>query len=441
MGFLDEALESYTPPAADDLNIVLPARVVREPAVREEIPQPVEAAALDQAIEAGDMIEVDDLGDPGELAQRDAEAQRDEATTQRDQVIVQTAQRERATEREQEKGATDAAVAELDAKQDRFEAEAARAGGPAGPGAHGGSGAANASGSNPEPVPQRDEPDDGEHTDSTEDDVTVRARAAHEATAAQAAQAARSQRDALLAEAQQKAAADADRELNDIVNDANAHDDAATILATATARSAAASLAKPVQGVHETLVGIRGSDPRMYEKTGFSAGGTEMLTVKRFPQVLIDRLRLTLAPVVGGEFAEALSAPALISAFLIAKTGVELDVDANTAVAVDVFRQVDPRLLAVEEKIDEVIIGVAQLANAMNLGLERIGQTGKIVEGVELSQAYLIADRVSGLTTSDVDETNVDVTQKKVLAARHNIRMKTRAQRVIDQQREGRRMA
>jgi hypothetical protein len=156
---------------------------------------------------------------------------------------------------------------------------------------------------------------------------------------------------------------------------------------------------------------------------------------------LVDRLRLSLAPAVGGEFAEALSSTSLITAFLIAKTGVELDVDANTAVAVDVFRQVDPRLLAVEDKLDETMRDVSRLAGAMKLSLKRIAETGDVADVLELAMAYLIADRVAGLTTTDTDETTVDVTQKKVLVARESIRKRARAQRTIERQRDGRRMA
>jgi hypothetical protein len=191
----------------------------------------------------------------------------------------------------------------------------------------------------------------------------------------------------------------------------------------------------------KTLAGIRGSSPREFQKTGFSATGSKTLTVTRFPLDLVNSLRLSVAAIVGGDFAEALSSTSLLTAFMIAKTGVDLDVDVNTAVAVDVFRQVDPRLLAVEDKLDETMANITQLAHAMNMGLERIGETGKIVDVIEFSQAYLIADRVANLTTADTNETNVDVTQKRVLVARENIRKRTKAQRLIEVQREGRRLS
>lgn len=327
MGFLDDEMGKYTPPAAEELEIVLPPRLE---------PKKV----------------VEPAGEPRDLGQHG--------------------------------GAAEGSPAD----------------------AHG-----DAS-SSAEPVPQRDEPDDGEHTDSTEQEVAARAAPTAEEPVEKA-----SEPEEVPAEAE--APVEPDEELDEIPE----------------------PVAKEPLSTKKQLAAIAGSEPRTFQKTGFSSGGVETVLVKRFPQPLVDRLRLSLAPAVGGEFAEALSAPALITAFLMAKTGVELDVDANTAVAVDVFRQVDPRLLAVEDKIDEVMNDVSQLADAMKISLKRIADTGNVVDGMEFSVAYLVADRVAGLTTADTDETNVDVTQKKVLTARENIRKRSKAQRTIEKQRDGRRMA
>lgn len=273
---------------------------------------------------------------------------------------------------------------------------------------------AGSTGATAEPVPQRDDPDDGEHTDSTDEEVAARARAARPEPAEQPAEPEKGSEEAEVAPEPSEESVAAETPETKVEQPAN---------------------------LRQQLAGITASEPRAFQKTGFSAGGVETTVVKRFPVPLVDRLRLTLAPVVGGEFAEALSAPALITAFLVAKTGVELDVDPNTAVAVDIFRQVDPRLLAVEDKIDGMMDDVSRLADAMKLGLQRIGDTGNVVDALEFSTAYLIADRVAGLTTTDTNETNVDVTQKKALTARENIRKRAKAQRTIERQRDGRRMA
>lgn len=275
---------------------------------------------------------------------------------------------------------------------------------------------AGGAGANAEPVPQRDDPDDGEHTDSTDEEVAARARASQPEPADQPDEPEKQSEDGAV----------------EVVSEPEDTQVAAEVPEP-----------EPTQPVNmrQALAGITVNEPRAFQKTGFSSGGVETTVVKRFPVPLVDRLRLSLAPAVGGEFAEALSAPALLTAFLIAKTGVELDVDPNTAVAVEIFRQVDPRLLAVENKIDEVMDDVSRLADAMKLGLQRIGDTGTVVDALEFSTAYLIADRVAGLTTTDTNETNVDVTQKKALTARENIRKRAKAQRTIERQRDGRRMA
>lgn len=299
--------------------------------------------------------------------------------------------------------------------------EAEAAGEPSDLGQHGGAaGAAPASsdgvaGNVSEPELQRDEPDDGEHTDSTEQEVEARAQ--------QAAEQAGETED-------EPDVADTTLELEESVEE--------TVEPEPEPVPVEAEL--PAMSVTQKLAAIEGSAPRMFQKIGFSSGGVETVVIKPFPKPLVDRLRLTLASSVGGEFAEALSSVSLMTAFLMAKTGVELDVDANTAVAVDVFRQVDPRLLSVEDKIDEMRSNVSQLADAMKLSLNRIAETGSVADVLEFAMAYLIADRVAGLTTSDTDETNVDVTQKKVLVARETIRIRSKAHRKIEQQRDGRRL-
>jgi hypothetical protein len=276
-----------------------------------------------------------------------------------------------------------------------------------------------------EPAPQRDDPDDGEHTDSTEQAVEARAAAAAAKAAAQAEDE-DPEPEVLPTEVTVE---------DEVTVEEDEADDVAEIMSQLAAEE------KKTQSVRQVLADIPGSSPRTFQKTGFSSGGVETLSVTRFPQPLVDRLRLALAPAVGGEFAEALSSAALITAFLIAKTGLELDVDANTSVAVDVFRQVDPRLLAIEEKMDETMSDVLKLADAMKLSLKRISDTAKVVDTLDFSMSYLIADRVAGLTTTDTDETNVDVAQKKVLVARERIQKRAKEQRQIERERAGRRLS
>jgi hypothetical protein len=283
-------------------------------------------------------------------------------------------------------------------------------------GQHGGSAdAAAASGGRgdvvaaaPEPTPQRDEPDDGEHTDSTEEQVAARARQVTEDDP------------------------DAQEAPGETVVEPDAAEEPA---------EAPAAFVEDERSVKEVLAGTPGSRPLTFNRASFSFGDdVPSVLLKRFPQPIVDRLRLLIAPSVGGEFAEMISAQALITAFLVASLGVELDLDENTAAAAGVFRTTDARMSGVEDKVEQVLDNVGQLAHAMKVSLSRIADTGNIVDGLEFSMAYLIADRVAKLTETNVNEANVDVTQKKVLVARERIRKSSKEQRTIEKQQDGRRM-
>jgi hypothetical protein len=270
-----------------------------------------------------------------------------------------------------------------------------------------------ATSSTPEPAPQRDEPDDGEHTDSTESQIAARARLV----------------------------ASEDVESPEDVSEAAEEPEQPQPTVELLPEPAPTPRKEPVN-VRAVLASTEGSDPRAFKRLGFSAGeDVETLTVTRFPQPAIDKLRLLLAPSLGGDFAEQISSPALITAFLVATIGVDLELDENTAAAADAFRTSDARISGVEDRLDQVASNVEQLANAMKMSLSRVADTGNLVEGMEFALAYLIADRVAGLSTTDVNETNIDVAQKKVLTARESIRKRAKAQRTIEKQQDGRRMS
>lgn len=281
--------------------------------------------------------------------------------------------------------------------------------------AGGGSSASGATGNGgAEQITQRDEPDDGEHTDSTEEQLAARAEAAAENAAAGG-------------EAEQPVLEPAQEPVAEPESEEEPGPDPSP-----------AKTPAPEKNLREQLAQFSGAQPVEYQKTGFSAGDVETVLVKRFPAPLVDRLRLSLAPSVGGTFAEQLSAPALITAFLIAKTGMELQVDPNTAVAVDVFRQTDPGLLSVERRLDEVLEKLAVESERSAKTLKGVREISDVTDGLENSVAYLVGDRVTRLSTTEVDETNVDVTQKKVLVVRDRIRERTKEQRKREQDREGR---
>ena len=264
-----------------------------------------------------------------------------------------------------------------------------------------------AASSTSEPEPQRDEPDEGEHTDSTEEQVATRARQA--------------------AAARVEETKPEPEVADDVVDPAEADE-------------APAPAPRPERpSLQQVLATTEGTAPRAFKRIAFSSGeDTPETNVARVPQPLIDHLRRMLAPSLGGTFAESISAPALLTAFLTVKAGITLELDDNTAAAADAFRQFEPRLAAVEDRVEEVSAGLQQLADAIRLGLKRTAESGDVLDVLEYGLAYLITDRVAGVSTVDVDETTVDVTQKKVLRARETIRSRSRAHRTIERQKAGR---
>ncbi len=98
-------------------------------------------------------------------------------------------------------------------------------------------------------------------------------------------------------------------------------------------------------------------------------------------------------------------------------------------------------MAGIEDCLDHVAENVEQLATAMWLSPNRIAETGTIADFLEFGMTYVIADRVAQVTTLDTNENNVDVAGKKVLVVRDRVRARAKAQRTIEKQQDGRRMA
>lgn len=261
------------------------------------------------------------------------------------------------------------------------------------------------------PQPQRDDPDEGEHTDSTEEQIA--ARSAHHEEEAQP-------------EAHGEVTTEAPAEPEETPEALEPEPEPAAEPARA-------------RTIDEILGETEGTSPRVFKRSGFSAGAdTPTSTVTRFPQPALEKLRVMLAASAGGAFAEALSATSVLTAFIIANTGLDLDVDEDTAAAVEAFRENDPRLADVEDKVGLVLENIDQLARAVRIGLKRVGETGKIVDGLDFGVSFLVADRVARLTEPETDETTIEVVQKKSLLVRERIKAQSQKQRTIERQREER---
>lgn len=264
-----------------------------------------------------------------------------------------------------------------------------------------------------EPEPQRDEPDEGEHTDSTQEQVA--ARAAQRSTAAEPAE--------------ETAPEPSLSAVEDVVSEAGPD-----------AQLPAPVHREPVD-VKRVLAETAGTEPRPFKRIAFSAGEVEEIRLTRFPQAAVDRVRLLLAPTLGGDFAENMSATALVTAFLVAYAGVELELDENTTAAADALRRSDAHVAAVEDRMELAIDRILEVAAIAKRIDERTSQTANVVDAVDFGVSFLVTDRVAGVSTADMNETNVDVTSKKVITARETIRARTKEQRMIEKQRDGRSMA
>lgn len=278
-------------------------------------------------------------------------------------------------------------------------------------GQHGGTSAASGAGDGQsdsavavDPQPQRDEPDEGEHTDSTEEQVASRAQRTKTAAAE-------------VTDQGEENASGQDPE------------QAATPVMEPVAPAAA-----PEQNEQR----LEGSTPRVFKRVGASYGDVPVTHLKRFPQPAADTLRAMLARSTGTEFAESISIPAMVTAFLMAHTGLHLEVDENTAAAAQAFRDDNPRLSRVEDRVEETLENIDQLAGALKLGLRRIADTATIAENLEFGVSFLVGDRVARMATPEIDETSVKIVQKKTLIVRERMRAQAKAQRTIEKQNEGR---
>jgi hypothetical protein len=169
------------------------------------------------------------------------------------------------------------------------------------------------------------------------------------------------------------------------------------------------------------------------------AHGTEETAVKRFPKTLVEHLRSLLAAHAGHPFAKECSVAQLLTAFVLAQTGTELEaLDVNTAKAVTAFQAMDPRLGAIEDGvwgIDQQVHRVATGVTDLAKGLEGMQRTN---DALELALAFLLTDRFVALKTNGMTERTAVIDDPKALEMRETLRRQAAAQRKLRQQRDGR---
>jgi hypothetical protein len=178
--------------------------------------------------------------------------------------------------------------------------------------------------------------------------------------------------------------------------------------------------------------------PMAYKKgSGFSFDG-EHSQLKHFPKALIETLRELLQPHLGEPFARDLSQNSLVTAFVVAALGVQFTADENTLQAVEAFRANDPRIEAIEKRTVQLLERQSTSEGMLKAILGRLGDVADTAAVLEMGQAYALAERTAQLDTSAALPETLDVTQKRVVAARDNIRTRVKAHQKDEKIRAGR---
>lgn len=291
----------------------------------------------------------------------------------------------------------------------------------------GSSGGGSASGqqpvesSAPEAMPQRDDPDDGEHSVSSaeqeaepvEIDATEKDQPADDADEAV-------DEEPSVPEGISDQDEVVEVEVQPVVGGAGR-----------TERGTAVPRARRTGGASETGF-VRG--------VAFSHGSEEVV-LKRFPKELAERLRSLAATSLGEGFASEMSLTQLVAAFVVARLAEPFETDENTERAVAAFRDDDPRLAMIEDHTGELLSDVDSLRRDLSRMRDVLGEVSLTSETVQMGVSYLVVDRTIGMNTDGLTPSSIDVDQPKVLEATDNIRRRTKQQRAQRAVREGRRMS
>lgn len=162
--------------------------------------------------------------------------------------------------------------------------------------------------------------------------------------------------------------------------------------------------------------------------------------LKQFPKALIEILRDVLKPHLGDVATRELSQNTVVTAFVVASLGVDFSADDNTLDAVQAFKAADPRTDAIEKRTVSLLEQQTRFEKMMKALLARVGELAETSAVLEIGQAYALAERTAQLDseTASAPPEKLDVTQKRVIATRDNIRNRVKVQRQDEKIRDGR---
>ena len=260
---------------------------------------------------------------------------------------------------------------------------------------------AQPSGAAPEPAPQLPEGSDPDEPDTAEDD------------AADAAEAAAAAREMFKREPEP---VDEEPAPDEPVEDPDGSSDAGAVHAGDEASA----------------------EPVIPRKGGGLSFEGESAYLKQFPRTLIDEMRKILGVQVSEEFARDISQVSIVTAFVMASMDVAISTDDVTAHAVKAFRAVNPRTDAIDKRTTLLLERQTKSEGMLKALLGRLGEVAETTAVLEMGQAYALAERTAQLDTSGVLPETLDVTQKRAVAARDNIRRRVKTQRQDEKNRDGR---
>jgi hypothetical protein len=164
----------------------------------------------------------------------------------------------------------------------------------------------------------------------------------------------------------------------------------------------------------------------------------ESAYLKQFPRVLIDQMRKILETQVNEEFARDISQVSIVTAFVMASMGSKITTDDVTSHAVQAFKAVDPRTDAIDKRTAALLEKQTKTEGMLTAVLGKLRDVTEATAVLEMGQAYALAERTAQLDTAGTVPENIDVTQKRVILARDNIRKRVKAQRQDEKIRAGR---
>lgn len=144
------------------------------------------------------------------------------------------------------------------------------------------------------------------------------------------------------------------------------------------------------------LAPVTGEQPVEYDHSvSFKHSGWKSSSIKQVPAEFITLMRRRLAVSTGTEFAQSLSNPAVVVAFLAASLGEGLDTDVNTQRAIEGFDKADARIASLVETVEALDEGQAKLGEVTQQVLQRLKEIEKVTDFIEVAQSYTFAERMA----------------------------------------------